>query len=231
MHKWFMPVALVFALVLILCVAAHAADPPEYADARSNPTLILTWASPGLDHPHHCTGFYIGQGKIVTAGHCIFDDEEKQFHNATYSVMDRNAKELGFTREVLFLDTKHDIAVLQAPAKASDATVRPAKVLCSPPSQGTIIRVTGYPLDDWYTETFGVVTSGVMRGDDPVWLTYVLNSARIDHGNSGGPAWDAEDNAVVGIAVGTVSWNTVMVPTSVLCEEYLRPLEPEKPGS
>ncbi len=212
---------------LVLATSPALAELPEYADTRANPTLALHWRNPdkGADHAHHCTGFYIGDGRIVTAAHCVHDEKKSAFFNAQYAIHDRNAHFYGYTDKVLFVDVRHDIAVV---AGGNDREIRPARVLCTEPSKGQIIRVTGYPEERWYVETFGTLETGVGRVDSNSWPTYAYHNAAQDHGSSGGPVWDVDANAVIGIVVGWQYFTNTMVPTSLLCREYLSAIDDEK---
>jgi hypothetical protein len=156
-------------------------------------------------------------------------DNRNSFENASYSAFDRNANFYGMSTKVLFVDPVHDIAVLGT--DATDENVRPAEVSCEAPAVGTVVKVSGYPRGNWYTETFGNVVGSKGNWDRVVsaqWPVYAWTTATAHGGNSGGPAWNAETNKVVGILVAVPTLfeqefvnSSVIVPTTILCNEYL----------
>jgi len=224
------------ALVASVSFVGTANAIPAYLDPRADPTLILSWENPGGDHAHHCTGFYIGNGMIVTAAHCVYDtDGKKGFWNYPYEVFDRMGNYYGHTIDVLFVDVRHDMAVI-SDERATDTGIRPAAVSCALPPEGTVIRVAGYPEFLWYQENYGVVKQS--SWDEVVsnlWPSHVSHTALQRHGNSGGPVFNAETNEVVGIVVGGVEidgvhLDEVMVPTATLCTEFLNQVVAENKG-
>lgn len=69
------------AVVLALCTGCSSLTKPPAASAPAQPPTVATLDSMavalvGEDGDIHCSGTWIGRGKVLTAGHCVKEQEE-----------------------------------------------------------------------------------------------------------------------------------------------------------
>jgi hypothetical protein len=203
--------ALIAAIALVCAFAA-----PAIADDA--PAAIYL----DLGGGGHCSGFYAGGNKIVTAGHCVdrslFDSVEGGVIklSKTFTVLDDSFSDIGTTDKVIAYSAGDDVAVL---ALAEPLQLAPAAVDCSRVAIGQDISVIGYPGPLGYVTTFGKVAGTPRRF--AIWNAIYVIDAKADGGNSGGPVLDTKTGKVVGILVGLTtpshSIYSLVVPTPAVC--------------
>lgn len=168
----------------------------------------------------HGTGFYIGNGQFITAGHVAamtgfggrltikYQASEKTFETTAY---------------VVWIDTVRDTALLQSdtvPEMLTAQGLAPANMACEVPNDpiGTSIVSIGYPLSLGLRYAWGHVASGTMTmgGTDP--STYIGSDLALAEGNSGGPVFDRH-GFIVGMSDAYLRHNTMsmLIPRSELC--------------
>lgn len=202
-----------------------AAHPPVQA------LLVMAFGGPG-----HGTGFYIGNGEVITAAHvtsAVADNRGRMW------VIVGQKKLLG---RLLYADTDMDVAVIKV-------DLNPALVVntmvCADHSElalGTEIEAIGYPLEIGLTHTWGRVAAPVLRrgGADDLSISFIADLT-VAPGNSGGPVVDMHGNIVglaealavapLGFANASLVPLSYIIPRSVLCrtvddEHYLETSEP-----
>lgn len=177
-----------------------------------------------------CAGVYIGDGLVLTAGHCVSDAADNP--NLAVGVASRSQDRLGLYTEarVKYVEMKtrgkyphRDLALVtvekEAPRRPGhDAlSVETAELRCeSPVPVGTEVYAIGHPgYLNWFV-TYGHVAStgrwtGSPEGFEPsdYWLQLDLT---IIPGNSGGPVFDS-DGRIVGIISHFMTTGTFRTPT------------------
>lgn len=166
------------------------------------------------------TGFYIGGGQFVTAAHVVAD--------GVYQVTLR-AGALSFTGNVLWVDEKRDVAVLQA---EPPSPMPMAKLTCDGRADaevGTPVHSIGYPLNLGLVETWGRVAGGVVKIEDISQRELVTNLT-IAPGNSGGPVFD-DQGEVIGMSDAIIQGLDFgfLIARSDICASLADKHEPFKP--
>jgi len=186
---------------------AHADVPPEPLPEAT--VVILAGDGQG-------SGFYIGNGIIVTAAHVVA---------GTVNVKVEPAFGSKTNAAVIFVDHRADIAFI----KMQGARLQVAELACREPVLGENIMVRGAPVG-----MRGISTWGRVAGDErafPEWSAAVPLNVAATHGNSGGPVYTENENgkAVIGVLVGIGRSNgaqfiSLMVPATSVCRarDYLR---------
>lgn len=145
----------------------------------------VVWVSPG------CTGFYIGEGFYVTAGHCVQGD-----------FMLLSDDDSAVLAEVVAFEqpgADRDFAILSS----ADASPMPGLTLAcdTKPHIGDHVSTAGFPGGVGYVAVTGEVASDE-RPAPPDWEHDIFwIAAPILPGNSGGPVVN-EAGEVIGIVVG-----------------------------
>lgn len=120
------------------------------------------------------TGFLLAkEGVIVTNAHVVQGNRAVVIESAIISRQ---------MADVLFLDERHDIALIAAPA-ISEA---PEAILSSESElkAGDVVIAVGHPFGLQYTATQGIVSNARQEQDD---VFYIQHDAALNPGNSGGP--------------------------------------------
>lgn len=159
----------------------------------------------------NCTGFHIGGGQIVTAGHCIV--------NMTgHKVVLSNGAEVT-AKLVMFSDPRlgDDMALLRIAPKDE---LRSLPLACGPsPTAGVEVHMTGYPGYYGLSTVWGRIAGGTRLFKD-FWRDAIPVNISAFGGFSGAPVM-AADGRVVGILVGSLAGAhdlSVAVPAYRLCE-------------
>lgn len=195
------------AIAVLFSVAPIAADPmPPVVKPLSSVVQIIT-SSGGS-----CTGFHIGGGRIVTAGHCI---DGLSGYTVIFSD-DTSAK----GRLIMFSDARmaDDMAVIKISAFENMET--DALYCREAPAVGTAIRITGYPGGYGLSTVWGLV-AGASRAYDGAWRDAIPVNVSVAPGFSGAPVYDHVTGKVIGILVGALGTNAslaLMTPGYRLCE-------------
>lgn len=204
------------AVILIVCFAwgvsivvlSHILI-PEAKAAEINP--IASAVRLDTDHTG-CSGFYVGDGLIVTAGHCISGTDD------LFTIRDAKGQKAGAAKP-LVIDHLNDIGILRVVGDLLPS-VPAAIVDCSPVSVGTAIFVVGQPGDlPVMIAMYGHVASAPFGAYH--WPAIIVTEAQSDHGGSGGPVVDAKTGKIVGVLVGAIpaveNLFTVFVPSTTVC--------------
>lgn len=147
-----------------------------------------------VDGSGHGTGFYIGDGRIITAAHVArMAGDDKKFR-ITY-VDPKTHKDVVLFGTVKWMDSDTDTAEItidKAPG------LEAANLACELPdvSVGTRVTSIGYPLELGLVETWGRIAERNLIGSDGT--KYTVANLTVAPGNSGGPVFD-EKGRVVGL--------------------------------
>jgi S1-C subfamily serine protease len=131
------------------------------------------------------SGWFAGRDLVVTAAHVVAGEPP-----GITSVL-LPGEPFPRPADVVLLDVHNDVAVLRVPG-ADETPLRLAD-----PRPGAAVAIVGYPLDRGLTATPGRIglTATVLTRDalgrGPVGRTITAVGGRIEHGDSGGPAVDA----------------------------------------
>ena len=181
-----MRAAVLLCLALAGCSLLKPVAPPAATPALPQNVAVVT----ALKHTVYwkqvgCTAVDIGLGRVVTAKHCVEDEDPARN-------FDIGAKtEIG---TVVFKSPDRDFALLVN----QDWIKHPAPAM-RPPRLGEHLYTVGWPVQLGTEKQELTVTDGVAAGpldeDGHVRIT-----APIYYGNSGGGAW-AEDGSFLGVTV------------------------------
>ena len=131
------------------------------------------------------SGWFAGRDLVVTAAHVVAGEKGD-------TIVQIPGDPLAHPAEVVVLDIRNDVAVLRVPG----ADVAPLPL--ADPREGAAVAILGYPLNGGLTATPGRIghTATVLTqdalGHGPVGRTITALAGEVEHGNSGGPAVDAD---------------------------------------
>ncbi len=202
MH-YLLRIALIFSLVFSSSVSA-ASD----ADMLSSVLKIKTYARDSIGgnylFTHYGSAVLIEGNRILTNAHVILDLAGKDptgYYEVCYSTPMRKDPICSSDAKLLSYDTVADLALLEITHPIS--TGKKVEYSKKDMSIGSSVIVYGYPSIGWDTITR---TEGKIGGSDD--RSYKFDGT-IDHGNSGGGAFDT-DGRLVGIPYAVSSDNGVI---------------------
>jgi S1-C subfamily serine protease len=161
------------------------------------------------------TGWFGGRDLVVTAAHVVAGEQD--------TIVEIPGDPFQRLADVVVLDVHNDIAVLRVPG----ANEKPLRL--ADPRPGAAVAILGYPLDRGLTATPGRIGHTAMvltrdalgRGPEGRAITAV--AGRVEHGNSGGPAVDADgavESTIFAARIGTASGYGV--PPSIVRSDLAR---------
>lgn len=176
--------------VVALALALAACAPRTIVVAAPSRTDVAV--ATGLKHTVFveemgCTAVDVGRGFVVTAKHCV-DDEETQDDG-----LGRQYK----AGLVVYVHKDLDFAILFDAGRLENKQPR-----LRAPRLGEHVYAIGYPVQVVTEKQALTVTDGIMCGPDD-GEGHARFTAPIYYGNSGGGVW-AEDGALIGISVSGV---------------------------
>jgi len=155
-------------------------DPVVRAAAPSVVRILGTACGLGISG----SGWVAAPGIVVTAAHVVAGE------STTYVVQSQS--ELRLRAQAIAFDPRNDVAVLRVP----DLKARPLPI--ADPESGAAVAIVGYPLNGPLDSEPGRVgrTASVLTDDayghGPIRRTVTSIGGEVRHGNSGGPAIDAQ---------------------------------------
>jgi len=161
------------------------------------------------------SGWFAGRDLVVTAAHVVAGEQD---------TIVQVPGEIGWrVVDVVALDVHNDIAVLRVPR----ADEKPLPL--ADPRSGAAVAIVGYPLDQGLTAVPGRIghTATVLTRDalgrGPVGRTITAVAGRVEHGDSGGPAIDANgavESTIFAARIGSASGYGV--PSSIVRSDLSR---------
>jgi len=171
------------------------------------------------------SGWFAGHDLVVTAAHVVAGEKGD-------TIVQIPGDPLAHPVEVILLDIRNDIAVLRVPGV--DQT--PLKL--ADPRDGAAVAILGYPLNGGLTATPGRIghTATVLTqdalGHGPVGRTITAVAGEVEHGDSGGPAVDANGAVQSTIfAARRGSTSGYGVPPAIVRDDLARADEPVSTGT
>lgn len=149
----------------------------------------------------YCTGVWISEEEILTAGHCVAKEEGGDPVDAKiYYVVQKEVKEVVddpaaiHLAKVVAFDEEHDLALIKA-FKGGLVTHSVSKFASEMPGLGEHVFIVGHPKGMYYSYAEGTVSA---YRDESVVGKVVQVNASVWFGNSGGAVFDGGGN-IVGI--------------------------------
>lgn len=137
------------------------------------------------------TPYSMGTGFYIRAHDIIVTNEHVVKGNKTVVIGGKQFEKQ--MTDVLFLDTRFDVAFLSPPVGHSMSDIYIKKI--SEVHEGDKVIALGHPFDLKYSVTQGIVSSLLHEEDD---IKYIQHDAALNPGNSGGPLVDT-NGMVIGI--------------------------------
>lgn len=162
----------------------------------------------GVDHLTICSATHIGDGKILTAAHCLW--------NGLVTVKTAKGP---LPAETLWSIDRYDIALLRADGLEAQSAV----IDCNLARPGDLVHAVGNPLGMTDILAYGTVASGLITGElevdgHSVWKERIVADLSVAPGDSGGGLFNRL-NQLVGIIVGMIPpyRYAFVVPSSTVC--------------
>lgn len=196
MFRTVVSVAISFVLMVGTLMGVDYVRKPNY-ELFQKQTVRIVFTNPDSQKAVAlCSGVYIGDRSVITAGHCSnkvsknvvayvypFNSEEKIYAHVVRTELLRNERGLPVS-DLGLLKLERDIR-----------GVPPAPVSCRIPELGEELYAVGMPVGLYWTVTKGSLTTWVPRGnlEGGRWLQLDMT---VVGGNSGGPVFDRDGNLV-----------------------------------
>jgi len=146
------------------------------------------------------SGFIIldsdGNNMVITNHHVVENSDKIR---AIFFTDDGRKKEFTGMR-VIARDTDFDLAILSF---AGDQRVfsQGLKLNLIQPKDGTYVSAAGFPSTHWSYSEGTLLKKTMLRSPDNLMAEFLMHSALIDHGSSGGPLLVEDANATCGFSV------------------------------
>jgi V8-like Glu-specific endopeptidase len=208
MHKLYKLLSIVGLVFLMMGCSSSLRTPVRAPDGLHQhigaATVALVRIDADGDVLPFCTGVWISQTEILTAGHCIVHDEDGDNFDPSgrkvYYVVQKEVKEVVDDPAALHLgkvkafEADHDLALIVAVAEG----IPPhewVEFASEMPGLGEHVFVVGHPRGMYWSFTEGTVSA--YRNESTVGKVVQVN-ATVWYGNSGGGVFDA-DGKLLGI--------------------------------
>lgn len=204
-----MKAAILFVLGFILGACGQSYQPPTapsipaLAQDLAAKTVALARLREDGTAKAYCSGVWVGDASILTAAHCLPDDEEGQTPEPQYvvgeDVLDGTQTRTPVTARAVWVekvDAGHDLALLRA--KPPVPIHRVARVALNSIVPGAKAYTMGHPLGLWWSLSSGEIAA-VRSIDLEPEIVYVQTTAPTSRGNSGCGLFD-EQGGLMGIA-------------------------------
>lgn len=158
------------------------------------------------------SGFFVRPDVVVTNYHVVSDTDlgTEGYVGGTAQITDNPAK-YALTKKPIAFDKDHDLALVFVPG--TNAKTLPMRTDVGTLTVGEPVYALGSPKGVTGSMSEGLISSDKLRGKDPsnpdLPKLYLQHSAKIDHGNSGGPLVNNKGEVVgvntAGVGNGTVN--------------------------
>jgi V8-like Glu-specific endopeptidase len=211
-----------FALSLLLVTGAIAKgdnDDPVKPDPAGQFSSVVQLVETGKTDGF-CTGFYIGKGVFVSAGHCVNDNTKSWGFLASNENGGTRFSKIDFPISSFPGDySSQDFSVTFVDPEIVDDLV-PLPLNCGyTPEIGDAISVEGFPEDMGRMVTVGQIAA-TKATPWKLWSKPVFRAqVPVSYGNSGSPVM--HNGKVIGILVGVLPNDRVLAtvqPISVVCK-------------
>ncbi len=159
---------------------------------------LVTYTKSGEVRPF-CSGVWVGPTTILTANHCVADDEPGE--EVLYAILSDTMSDpiMPHIGTMYVHDEDHDLALLRTPPTPFNHAV--ARLSQAPVVQGQQCFTMGMPLGLWWSFSSGDIASVRLldTGHGMGELEYVQVTAPISPGNSGGGLFNSQ-GLLIGIA-------------------------------
>ena len=197
----------IVALTCFACCPAAEVTTPEtpvtlrqikrdtVRDIREKTVALVQQSDEGNFLPY-CSGVWVGQIEIVTALHCVVDEDMNVTGKVIYRVSELD--KVGGEAVLKYFDFENDLVLLSATGDTTPS--HGIATLASEAWQGQNVMIVGHTGGLWWTYTEGVVSSiRTATGDLGNQRILIQVSGPIWYGNSGGGVWD-EKGRLLGIS-------------------------------
>ncbi len=144
------------------------------------------------------TGWLCEQGYIISNAHVVCNDKNKYLPTPS-KINCEFAKSLSLpdiTLKVVYFDADDDIAILKPVDSFIPSSVNALKIKEEAPKIGELVFTIGNPLHYKFTYTEGAVANPQYNAGGKRKFTVLQTTLTLNHGNSGGPVFDAKGNVV-----------------------------------
>lgn len=203
-------IALLFGISLTsMCMYCNVMPPPKtpaeikralVEDLELKTVALLKPLEDGTLMPY-CTGVWVGEDKILTAGHCVTEEM------IVYGVKDDEDEAIGRVSYVVDVEEDLDLALLVSDPRSTPK--HPTAVLADDVWDGQHVNIVGHTTGLWWSYMEGVVSStrsNITNGGKKLPKSLQISSPAW-FGNSGGGAFD-DDGRLLGIS----SWISRRAP-------------------
>lgn len=165
------------------------------SDIREKTVALVQQADDGNFLPY-CSGVWVGQNEIISALHCVIEDDMKMSEKVRYRASESD--KTGGEAVLKYVDAENDLVLLTTSADTTPS--HGIAYLSSEAWQGQNIMILGHTGGLWWTYTEGVVSSVRTATDGQGKQRIMIQvSGPIWYGNSGGGVWD-EKGKLLGIS-------------------------------
>lgn len=177
-------------------VPSTPSSAPVSAEDLTSMTVALTARDEDGETHAYCTGVWVGETAILTAAHCVSDEDSPRVTFLEHG----DSKTLAREASIVGIDLHHDLALLRTLPNGAHAF---ARVSAAPLQAGARVFTMGHSMGLWWSYSSGDLAAirTLDLGDgDRLW---VQSTAPISPGNSGGGLFDSSGD-IVGLASGSM---------------------------
>lgn len=173
---------LIVGIVLALLVSlSHSANAETLGNMQKQTVAVSTPSGDG-------SGVVIGPNTVLTAKHVVLNDGGKLETSIIISLPGGDAK----ANSNVQLIENTDLAIIHVAAIG----IKPANISCTEAKQADRVTALGFPLGLMLMYSEGYI-AGIRIDAGYYWAYLPLN-----HGNSGGPVYDKDDNVIAVVSGG-----------------------------
>lgn len=227
-----------FLIGLLVGACAQSATVPVASPSKVEAAADLTTKTVALVQRRddgsvrsYCTGVWVSETAIVTALHCVAEEDlgtrvdyvEREDIYAPGELTERPALSI-VTRAASFVaaDAAHDLALLKTNAGGAHGI---ARVSSNPVRSGQFAQAMGHSMGLWWSYSSGDVAAVRAKDFGVGTMLWVQATTPISPGNSGGGLFD-ENGFLIGLADGALggrAQNLNLFVHPLYIEAFIRP--------